>query len=138
MGHLLVAEKIERAILFNLRASANPLFCSRVTRIIKKSKKYIFSRYSFYFYCKDIFYNAPSKNCYKISDVQRARVRLCLSLNGTYIVLYIFIPFFNDIINYLQMEIALKFYTTLYAKKTIFLYFSTCSIVYKKSSPIAN
>lgn len=42
MGHLLVAEKIERAILFNLRASTNPLFCTQVTCIIKKKQEIYF------------------------------------------------------------------------------------------------
>lgn len=77
MGHLLVAEKIERAILFNLRASN--LYNK------KKNKKYIFSKYSFYFYRKDISYNAASKNCYKIGDVPR------VPLTSFYIYLYHFL-----------------------------------------------
>lgn len=55
MGHLLVAEKIERTILFNLRASANPLFCSRVTRIIKETRNIFFQDIPFTFIAKIYF-----------------------------------------------------------------------------------
>lgn len=49
---------------------------------------------------------------------------------------------FNAVSNYLQMIIALWFYTTvfpfvrrpLYDKKTIFFHFCTCSVAYEKSS----
>lgn len=55
MGHLLVAEKIERAILFDLRASTNLLFCPQVTCIIKKRRNIFFQDIPFTFIAKIYF-----------------------------------------------------------------------------------